>query len=210
MGQIANTEEGPQIGVDYGSGPFTTYLATGTDLDSVPVTFPFGPERVLDTRSVDLRDSIVRTSAGALDDSFRVRGRSWIDVAVLPDDGSFLLYGAFFNLTVARPATSGYLTAYPPEEDRPLASTLNFLANANLSNAAYVALVPVLDAWAVRIYASQTTHIVLDVTGLTVGTLYDTGEEEVAKKSARLTRRQARQAKLRTRLAKSVGQRAAR
>ena len=64
--------------------------------------------------------------------------------------------------------------------------------------------------WAVRIYASQATHIVLDVTGLTVGTLSDTGEEEIARKSARLTRRQARQAKLRTRLAKSVGQRAAR
>ncbi len=211
VGQIANTEEGPQIGVDYGGGPTTTYLLTELDLETHPVTFPFGPDRLLDTRTTAGRSNIIRTSAGALDDAFRLRGRSWLDVAVGDyDDFSFLL-GVFFNLTVARPATSGYLTAYPPDYDeRPIASTLNFLANANLSNGTYVAPSQVQDFWAVRIYASQTTHVVLDLTGITIASTGFVGEEDQAKKSERVTRRQARQAKMRARLAKSIGQRATR
>ena len=67
VGEIVNTVAGPQIGVDYGDGAFTTFVATGVDITNA---YPIGAERVLDTRSAGSRSSdVVNGSSGPRFDS---------------------------------------------------------------------------------------------------------------------------------------------
>ena len=72
------------IGVDYGGGPTAPpTLAHGASISKpYPVTFPFGPDRLLDTRSIAGRsNSFARPRVPSMT-AFRLRGRSWLDVAV--------------------------------------------------------------------------------------------------------------------------------
>ncbi len=198
VGEIANTTLGPLIGVDNGEGPEVTYLATAADLDSVPSLAPLAPTRVLDTRTTAGRASVLRTSAAALDTDGRLKAGAWMDLAVAGLVPGIQLGAAFLNLTVAKPGRNGYLTVYLPGTTRPTASTLNFTAGQNLSNAAFAALTELLGAYAVRIYASQTTHVVVDLTGVLASGAPGTGTPGAQNRSVH--RRHARQAKLAQRL----------
>lgn len=60
VGQVADTATGPFIGVDYGNGPETTYLATALDLQAQPQTVAITPERLADTRNPAQRSGIIR------------------------------------------------------------------------------------------------------------------------------------------------------
>lgn len=168
VGQMAGTTLGPLVGIDGGDGPVTTYLATGIELDSLPLPVPVTPPiRVLDTRSAAGRVSIVRTSGSALDSSNRLKAKSWIDVAVDSAAGAKTVEAAFLNVTATAPTSAGYLSLYPPGA-RPASSSVNFTTGATVANAAFVGVGFYGSAFVVRIYASATTHVILDVTGETV------------------------------------------
>ncbi|HEX8489272.1 MAG TPA: hypothetical protein VF642_12060 [Propionibacteriaceae bacterium] len=168
-GEIASTAEGLELGVGTDSLPQTTWLATGLDLDEIPFTFPVGPTRVLDTRISGGREAIQTTSADAFDSSFRLKAGAWMDVAIAPSDVAGL-DAVFANITAVQPVKTGFITAYPPG-DRPGVSTLNFTAGQTIANGAFSSISVASEEpdWIVlRIYSSSVTHVVLDMTGVTL------------------------------------------
>ncbi len=170
VGEIANTQYGPMIGVDYGDGdgPQKTFLTTALDIDSLALPIATAPVRVLDTRSAGGRTGIVRrSSTGALDSSGRLTSGSWIDVAVDAADATYSLEAAFLNLTVTGSLGSGFLTAYPPGV-KPSASTLNYTKGQTIANGCFVQVGVAGGAFVVRLAASATTHVIADLTGATV------------------------------------------
>lgn len=194
-GELAGNEFGPLAGVDFGNGPETTYLATGKDLDMIPVAVAVPPGRLLDTRSAAGRTGIVRSSSSALSANGMLKANSWIDVAVLGSDDGFEVSAAFLNAAVIDPTKNGYLTVYPPG-DRPNVSTINFRTGVNLSNAAFVGVGEVYQGrYLVRIHSSQTTHILLDLSGAVLA-LASSGAEPSSKAMRRRTVRQAKRAAL--------------
>ena len=168
VGSITNTTIGPLVRVDGGSsGPVTTYLATGLDLDTLPLPVAITPTRLLDTRSAGGRASILRSSTGAIDSNGRLVGGGWIDIAVDAANQDFTLAAAFLNVTSTQSLGNGYLTICPPGP-KPASSNLNFTKGVTIANAAFIGVGVVGTQFAVRIYASTTTHVVLDLTGATV------------------------------------------
>lgn len=67
------------------------------------------------------------------------------------------------NVTTVVPAAQGFLTVYPSDAALPLAATTNFPANEVLNNVFTVGLGNADGAF--KIYASNTTHVVVDVSG---------------------------------------------
>lgn len=67
------------------------------------------------------------------------------------------------NVTTVNPALQGFLTVFPSDAMQPLASTTNFPANAVLNNVFTVGLGNADGAF--KIFASNTTHVVADVSG---------------------------------------------
>jgi hypothetical protein len=168
IGAITNTTIGPLVRVEGdNSSPVTTYLATGLDLDTLPLPVAITPSRLLDTRSAAGRSNILRSSTGALDSNGRLVGGGWIDIAVDAADQDFTLAAAFLNLTSTQSLGNGYLTICPPGP-KPASSSLNFTRGVTIANAAFIGVGVVGTQFAVRIYASTTTHVVLDLTGATV------------------------------------------
>src|SRR5206468_7469283 len=66
------------------------------------------------------------------------------------------------NVAVVPAGPLGFLTAWPAGQTRPLASTLNSLDGRVKSNAA---IVPAGTGGAISIFASNTTHVILDING---------------------------------------------
>jgi hypothetical protein len=66
------------------------------------------------------------------------------------------------NLTVTNPRAAGFLTAYPCDVDRPLASNLNFRSDNTVAGAA---IVPIAADGTVCVYTSSDTHLIIDVMG---------------------------------------------
>jgi hypothetical protein len=169
VGEIANTLGGPEVGVQQGLGTQTTWLATGLDLDQIPIAVPIVPERLIDTRIEAGRSGIRTTSPDAFDSSFRLKAGAWMDVAIIPSS-FYGLDAAYVNVTVVNPVTHGFLTAYPPG-DRPLSSTVNFQEGQNIANGAFIltGLAEENKDWyVVRIYSTAVIHLVVDLTGVTL------------------------------------------
>lgn len=169
LGQLANTTAGPLVGVDMGDGVETLFLATTRDVDALPTTFSVGPTRIVDTRWANIPITIIATSDKALDSSHRLRAGGWIDIAIAPSGEGFEYSSVFLNVTAVKPAKDGFLAVYPPG-DRPLASSVNCAAGETVSNAAFVSVVEVDGNYAVRLYASMTTHVTVDISGVIVST----------------------------------------
>lgn len=197
-GDIVATKLGPLVGVDY-AGPETTNLATGKDLDFLYLPTAQTPTRVLDTRpgkSPGLVNILRKSSDSAVDGQGHLTAGSYIDVGVSSTAGGALLSAAFLNVTVIDPAGNGYLTVYPPGT-RPDASNINFRTLVNLSNAAFVGLGEVVgESYVVRIFSSQTTHLLLDVSGAVMaldpyGTAGAAAQSTAARRAARRDKRAA-------------------
>lgn len=163
VGQIVNTDVGPYIGVDYGDGPETTYLATGSDL--LPVPMAISPFRALATRAG--RAGVVGSSPGAFDAEGRLNANAWMDVAISYVEDGLQLDSVFVNVVASGPPRTGFLSVYPPGNWAGT-STLAFVTNQTISNQAFVPTVLVRGAYAIRVRASTATHIIVDVTGVTV------------------------------------------
>jgi len=189
MGEIANTTLGPLIGVNgFDNDLSTGYLATNFDLAAISVAYAITPARVLDTRSAGGRSGIVRTSTGALDGNGRLKAGAWIDVAIDPADENFTLESVFVNLTAVAPLAGGFLSAYVPGV-RPNTSTLNVAAGQILANGAFVGVGVFEEVFAVRVFSSTTTHVLLDLTGVTINDVPGPVAGAAARKSPAQVRR---------------------
>jgi hypothetical protein len=169
-GEIANTYAGPLIGVSDGPGssPVTTFLATGLDLAAMPVPVPFDvPGRILDTRSAAGRARVLQTSTSPYTTGARLTAGAWLDVAVDTAEADFSLEGAFLNVTSIDSLGAGFLATYRPGS-RPQVATTRFPARVTATSSAFMALGVVKDAFAIRVYTSASTHVIIDVTGVTV------------------------------------------
>jgi hypothetical protein len=197
VGEIVNTVAGPEIGVDYGDGNFTTFLATGADVTNA---YPIQAERILDTRSaVSRRDDVVNGSASQRFDSLgRLGTKKYIDVAVARTEGLDLA-GVYLNVTAARPSGGGYVEVFTPGPRRAIPS-ITYQKHVTVTNSIFVAPAVTADGYyTVRIYTTHATHVVVDVLGAVTG--YPV---EAAGPSRLPERRQLRQAKQRARLIKAV------
>jgi hypothetical protein len=198
VGEIVNTVAGPQIGVDYGDGNLTTFLATGVDVTNA---YPIGAERVLDTRSATSRQNdVVNGSSGPRFDSLgRLAGGRFIDVAVASTAGLDLA-GVFLNVTAFRPTASGYVEVYTPGPRRALPS-ITFQRHITVTNSVFVA--PAVSAadtyYTVRVYTTRPTHVMIDVVGAVTGY-----PATAATPSRAPDRRSHRQAKQRNRLIRAI------
>ncbi len=118
------------------------------------------PIRMLDTRSSAGRVHVINPTV--LNAAGQLLGGKWVnlDFTGLAD----FFESAFVNLTAVTPSAGGYLSiapAPPTGNGAPATSSLNY-GTATLANAA---VVPTIDG-TVWIYASRTTHVLLDVTAL--------------------------------------------
>jgi hypothetical protein len=202
VGEIVNTVAGPDIGVDYGAGTVTTFLATGFDVTNA---HPVPAERVLDTRSASSRaNDVVYGSSGPLFDSLgRLAAGKFIDVAVANAD-ELDLTGVFLNVTAFRPTGGGYVEVYTPGPRRALPS-ISFQRQITATNSIFLApstSAPVSAGntyYTVRVYTSKSTHLLIDILGAVIG--YSAAP---AASTAAPDRRLQRQAKQRARLIKAI------
>jgi hypothetical protein len=168
-GEIANKDLGPEIGVDGGAGVVTSYLATGLDLDEIPIPVPIVPQRMLDTRTPGGRAGIKTTSPNAFDSKFRLKAGAWVDVALAASSPQ-RIDGAYINVTAVQPVTTGFIVAYPPGE-RPATATVNFASGQVVGNGAFILTGVAAEdpGWyVIRLYSTSVTHVVMDLTGLTM------------------------------------------
>ncbi|SDU80769.1 hypothetical protein SAMN04488544_0254 [Microlunatus sagamiharensis] len=169
LGSVVNTEYGPFISVaDEDRGSFMTYLVTGEDLVDVPRSRAFTPTRAWDSKKK--QGTVVGTSgSGALDSKGRLVKGHWVDVKVADTDLDTYPIAAFVTLGSSGSTKDGYLNVWG-SGNRPSGTiSLSFLKGKTLSGAAYsqLALNRGKKAFTVRVYASQTTYVTLDVSGLT-------------------------------------------
>ncbi len=134
--------------------------ATGT------VFAPVGPTRVLDTRSTALRTLLVNQSV--LDSSHRLIGGKTLELQL--DTFVDFAYAVHFNITAVAPTGSGFLTAFGSQTGtggpaKPNASNVNYTTNVTIANHS---VSPLTDRLSLYIYASRTTHVVVDVQGWTL------------------------------------------
>lgn len=173
LGQVANTELGPVLGVETLAGQTTTFLVTGVDLADLPTPYALAtPVRRLDTRSAASRATVLRSSttpatANAFDAAGRLRAGAWIDVEIAAEEVGVDIPSAYLNVAAVTPVAGGFLTVYPPG-DRPRTSTLNFQTSVTIANLAFVATRIVFGRYAVRVFTAQATHLLLDLTGVTI------------------------------------------
>ena len=110
---------------------------------------PLTPARLLDTRA-----------AGGAIGPQQVRTMQATGFGGLPSTG---VAAVALNVTVVSPTNAGFLTLYPDDVARPLASTINFVPGDVLANSS---VVKVSELGRVAIYNSGgSVHVVIDVVG---------------------------------------------
>jgi hypothetical protein len=70
--------------------------------------------------------------------------------------------GAVFNITVTDPQGAGFITAYPCDAPRPVASNLNYADKQTVANLAMLGL---SSDGTLCLYTMSTTNIIVDLTG---------------------------------------------
>lgn len=173
-GQIANTVDGPLIGVGEGPDTITTPLLTEQNV-WLPFILPT-PERLVDTRIPDGRNRVTLPSPLASDGRLPA-GRA-MTFWIAPADQGFGIPAVHLNITVVGPTSSGWVVAYPGP-DRPPTSTVNFQKGQTLANGAFIGTstqtVTVLldpdeppvevEAFVMSLYTTAAAWIVVDGTG---------------------------------------------
>jgi hypothetical protein len=134
----------------------TVVLTTATGTVFAPVT----PNRILDTRNVLGRTLIANHSA--LDSSGRLLGGHALELQL--DTFVIFAYAVHFNLTATAETANGFLTA-SPVGTTPTTSNLNFSLGKSIANSG---LSPLSSNTSIFIYASHTTHVILDLQGWTL------------------------------------------
>lgn len=82
------------------------------------------------------------------------------------------IQGYSLNITVTQTAGAGFVTGFPSGTSLPVVSTVNFTgAGTSLSNAAIVPAGSGGNAGKIDIYASQQTHVIVDINGYYAGSV---------------------------------------
>ena len=116
------------------------YFAAGSDIRLLAQ-----PVRVVDTRS-GLGGALGPVAGGGV-------------LALALTDRAATTTAAVLNITVTNPLTAGFLTVYPCDRPRPVASNLNFAAGQTIAN--LVVVVPSADN-RICIFSSATTDVLAD------------------------------------------------
>ena len=132
---------------------------------------PVQPFRLVDTRTAAGRVNIVNRT-GNLDSTGRLKGGPTIEIDL--GDAVFQGTAVFANLTATQSSLGGYLTLWP-SGSRPGTSSLNYAAGHTVANFC----VSGLRQDKILLYASTTTHVVLDVVAFAVGKSSDVHRELV-------------------------------
>jgi hypothetical protein len=155
--------------------PVYTHI-TGTGEDDLPLAslvftdftafqpIPVIPTRVLDTRNAAGRSRLVNVPAGTLDSTGRIIGGRSVTLSLadlIGSDG-----GVFANVVSTGSTAGGFLQIYPAEP-RPGASTVNFAAGQTIANFSFTGID--IGAFTVKIFASVTSHAIVDVTAFATG-----------------------------------------
>lgn len=146
--------------------PFPAAVHTDANSNSfVPLA---APKRMLDTRS--FRTNVLDPT-GKFDSSHRLLAGQTIHINL--DSLVFLGDAVTANLTVTGPLKGGYLTLWSGGVARPTASSINFGTGQTIANLTVSGLAAfsqtVTDT--IAIFASATTHVILDVAGFAVGNI---------------------------------------
>ncbi len=169
LGSVVNTDDGPFISVDDDEGgTFLSYLATGEDLVTVPSSRAFTPKRVWDSKAKK-GTVVAKSSAKAVDAQGRLVKGEWVDVKVADTDLDTFPIAAFLTVGSSGSKKDGYLNVWA-SGNRPSGTvSVSFLKGKSLSGAAFaqLALNRGKKAFTVRVYASQTTSVSVDLSGLT-------------------------------------------
>lgn len=174
VGALAAQPNGLLVGIEDGDDNVTAEVLTTYDLQGLPVTIPFFAGRVLNTKDEATFSTIVATSSGAFDSQHRLKKGAWVDVALLPTGlVPFQVVAAHLTLTALGSTGAGSLVACPPGEKPAKVATLPFDKGRTVATGTYAATGEVDQWFAVRIYASATTHLKVDVTGFTVLVEFD-------------------------------------
>ena len=142
----------------------TTALPASASDAVYAISLAVEPTRILDTRTSEGRTAIARTSTDALTSKGRLRKGGWIDVKIAETD-EVLLIGVFLNLTSLSSLKSGSLVVTGPSDEPPTGTTLTHAKGETVSNSAFVP-VGTNDGFSlVRVFASATGHVLIDLTG---------------------------------------------
>ncbi|MGI3783296.1 MAG: hypothetical protein ACRYG2_21230 [Janthinobacterium lividum] len=169
LGSVVNTDHGPFVSVvDDDRGSFLTYVVTGDDLAMVPSSRAFTPTRVWDSKAK--KGTVVSTSsAGAVDSKGRLVKGHWVDVKVADTDLDTFPIAAFLTLGSGGSKKDGYLNVWAGGSRPGGTVSLSFLKGKTMTGASFaeLALNRGKKAFTVRVYASQTTYVTVDVCGRT-------------------------------------------
>lgn len=135
---------------------FSVDPAAATGIQPVPTTLPLGNGSTLHpvtpTRVVDTRSNLGSTAlVGTLTKRIQITGRGGVP------DGSQAVSA---NFTVTGASKGGYLTVWNCSLDRPVVSTLNFVAGESVPNGASV---PLDSTGGVCVYSDASADLIIDV-----------------------------------------------
>ena len=171
-GSFFTLDERPVYRAGADGQSFAVGLATLDDIDLVQQPFITAPYRILDTTKTF--PGTVRDTSN-FDTSGRLKAGRYVDVAVGSID-RFTIRAAFVNVHSSGSTANGYLAVYPPGTPSPPSngparqSTLHFTKGVTVANFTVTPTV-LMDTpesgptFFIRVYASATTHVVVDLLG---------------------------------------------
>jgi photosystem II stability/assembly factor-like uncharacterized protein len=121
------------------------------------------PARLLETRSgpgvgtIDGRDQGGGPIVAGTVHSLLVRGRGGV-----PADAASVIV----TVTATEPVGSGFVTVFPCDQPMPLASNLNFTPDQTVAD---MAITPIASDGTICLFASSTTHLIVDINGYVKG-----------------------------------------
>lgn len=94
----------------------------------------------------------------------KIGGTQVAKMSIIPVPGqSVLTNEVVLNVTVTEPEAAGFITVYPCDQPRPVASNLNFVAGQTVANLAVVRVSTLFEAC---FFSNVPTHLVVDVQAL--------------------------------------------
>jgi hypothetical protein len=125
------------------------------------------PQRLVDTRDGTGGTSVKLTPASSL--VVPIAGLSVMSALGTMVDVPLNLTAAGLNVTVVNPESPGFVTVYPCDASRPLASNLNYSAGSVVANGV---IAPVSASGSNCIYTSANSDIIVDLAGWFAGSAF--------------------------------------
>jgi hypothetical protein len=144
---------------------------------------PVIPQRALDTRTAAGRARVL-DPAGKFDSTGRLLAGKTITLSL--DQYVFAIFGGgvLGNLTVTGSLAGGHLVLYS-EDPRPPVSSVNYVTGQTIANFSFTGLDFTGTDTVVRIFALSTTHVIFDITGFAVGSIFFINPEILPSPAAR-------------------------